>query len=69
MITDTYMTVSANHSETFLYSDNCRAAEFPCGNPQCVPSALLCNGIADCSDETDESIFAGCSKYCCGTFL
>ena len=33
---------------------NCYAGEFQCGNGQCVLESLLCDGVDDCFDASDE---------------
>ncbi|VDL69323.1 unnamed protein product [Nippostrongylus brasiliensis] len=34
--------------------DRCEESSFRCRSGQCIPSSWICNGIADCSDRTDE---------------
>lgn len=34
----------------------CAAGQFACNNGQCINSTLVCNKVADCSDESDEPL-------------
>ncbi|KAK6725534.1 hypothetical protein RB195_004075 [Necator americanus] len=35
--------------------ERCGEASFRCRNGQCIPRGWICNGLADCTDESDES--------------
>ena len=38
----------------------CYSTEFPCRNSECLPNGMLCDGVANCMDGSDED---HCSKY------
>ena len=46
-----------------LYLPACRRSDaFKCNNGMCLPSALQCNGVKECTDGSDESTV--CGMYC-----
>ena len=40
--------------------NSCPAGEFSCGDPQCVPDGVVCDGTPDCSNTADEH-----ASVCC----
>lgn len=41
----------------------CEPGKLACGNGQCLEKILFCNGIPDCTDESDEN---ACSEFVAG---
>ena len=41
-----------------LFTD-CDASSFPCLNEKCLPKHMLCDGIQDCEDSSDEKELCG----------
>ena len=39
----------------------CYSTEFPCRDRQCLPNGMLCDGVANCLDGSDED---NCGKSC-----
>ena len=49
----------------------CVVGEFGCDNGNCISDRLVCNGVNDCGDNTDEN-GCGCKPFmvqCCCTRL
>lgn len=46
---------------------NCSAEQFQCRSGECIPVDSLCDGTAECSDFSDESV-ENCASKCCPPF-
>lgn len=48
---------------------NCPAGEFSCGDSQCVPDGVVCDGTPDCSNTADEHASVCCdpTDFVCDT--
>jgi len=44
----------------------CSAIMFTCNNTRCLPAFLVCNGVNDCGDFSDE---AGCGRSTCANII
>ena len=42
-----------------VLSADCTNDEVACGTAFCLPSKLMCNGVDDCGDNTDETTACG----------
>ncbi|CAI8021019.1 Low-density lipoprotein receptor-related protein 4 [Geodia barretti] len=43
-------------------SDGCTSSQFVCANGRCVPENVVCNGVNNCGDNSDEERNCGCTK-------
>ena len=49
---------------SLLFTDDCKPQEFKCAaDKKCILAYKLCDGQAQCKDNLDESLEAGCGKW------
>ncbi|XP_020709242.2 modular serine protease-like isoform X1 [Athalia rosae] len=53
--------ITFNYQLNDVVKSTCNENQFTCQNGDCIPSELLCDGRADCSDQSDETQFE-CTK-------